>query len=348
MAVVMAKARQDIHAPDYSSNVNVMFVLQLLFGLLGLLPACIASSSDLLDSYVSNDGVIYADDQIIQAVFAQERNFTLCALFTTERESVNCQFCKVFAPDFKLVASLYNKQTTDSEKEMYFLYVDLDSNREAFKTLGMTHVPNLVFYPPATAKGDIKRGLLAEHKFTTFLRDDSQVDVLIDILKPYGVNIEIVTEFPWSKLIEAIGLAIITIVVGLAFREKVLKLWRNKKIWLAISLMSVIMFISGHMYNVTRGTKFMGYNGKDYVLIDPSFQSQFAVETQIVAVLYSSLAFIAIGMIKLVSQLKTRSAQSLATIICSLALLVICSILINLFKVKSYGFPISLLPISLF
>lgn len=325
-------------------------VLLGLLGLFGHFAPAACSGSELLDGMVGSDGVINVDAKSLQSIFAHPRNFTLALLLSSESQRIDCPFCKVLGPDFRTVAGMYNAQTglSGDERELYFVYADLDTNMAAFKALELTHVPNLVFYPPAVSKGDVKKGLLAEHSFTTFVSTGPQVDHLLSVIQRFGYHISKSAEFQWQKLGKAVGTLLLASGIAYILRSTLIKVYQSKKIWLAVSLLSIIMFTSGYMYNVMRNTKFMGASNGAYVLVEPSFSSQFAAETQIVAVLYAILAFTTIGLIKYVTTLETAQAQAVAAAIGSVVLIVVYSVLISTFKIKNGGYPISLLPINVF
>lgn len=307
-----------------------------------------ATASEQLNGLVGADGVIEADAKTLASIFAAPRNFTTAILFTTDSTRVECPFCKVIGPDFRKVAGQYKAQVSADARELYFVCADLDNNMPAFKTLGLTHVPNLAFYPPAVNKGDVKRGLGAAHQFMTFLSTGPQVDHLLKTLRSRGFDIQFAAEFQWQRLFKTVVTLVAVLAGAYVLRAPLLRVYQSKRLWLAGSLVAIVMFIAGHMYNVTRGAKFMGMNGGDYVLVDPSFSSQFAVETQIVATLYSLLAFATVGLIKYVAELQTVQAQSVAAAIGSTLILVLYSVLISTFRIKSGLYPISLLPIKIF
>lgn len=64
----------------------------------------------------------------------------------------------------------------------------------------------------------------------------------------------------------------------------VLPLIQNRNLWAAISLISVLLFTSGHMFNHIRKVPYVAGDGKGGVsYFAGGFQNQFGLETQIVA-----------------------------------------------------------------
>ncbi|KAF9923335.1 oligosaccharyl transferase subunit ost3/OST6 [Linnemannia zychae] len=62
---------------------------------------------------------------------------------------------------------------------------------------------------------------------------------------------------------------------------------QSRYLWATISLFLIFIFISGHMWNHIRHPPYsmVGRDGR-FVFIAPSYQSQFGLETQIVAIFF--------------------------------------------------------------
>lgn len=306
-----------------------------------------AGPSAELSRYIASDGVIYADDKILSVAFSGQRDYTTALLLTSESGKYDCLFCGVLGPNYRTIASSYQSQMSTTDRDLVFILADVEAAINTFKTLGITHVPNLVIYPPTESRSDAKLGLQGQHEFVHFANANDDVEHLASIFKQRGFSIKIVRPFPWLKFSQAVVTLALLCVGGFFFQNQILKVWQAKQIWLALSLMCVIMFISGHMFNVTRGTPFVGFDGVNMALIDPSFNSQFAVETQIVASIYALLAFSTIGLIKFVPKLTNAKTQTIGALFGALIILLAYSVLLETFKRKS-SLPLSLLPVRIF
>jgi len=59
---------------------------------------------------------------------------------------------------------------------------------------------------------------------------------------------------------------------------------QNRNLWAAISLFTIILFCSGHMFNHIRGSPYIGNDGKGGIsYFAGGFQNQYGLESQIVA-----------------------------------------------------------------
>lgn len=66
----------------------------------------------------------------------------------------------------------------------------------------------------------------------------------------------------------------------------ILPLLQNRNLWAAVSLIAVLLFTSGHMYNHIRKVPYVQGNGKGGVsYFAGGFQNQIGIETQIIAAL---------------------------------------------------------------
>lgn len=91
----------------------------------------------------------------------------------------------------------------------------------------------------------------------------------------------------------------------------VLPVVQNRNLWAAISLISILLFTSGHMFNHIRKVPYVAGDGRGGVsYIAPGFQSQFGLETQIVAALCKFYAPKASAAALVLTTKKTASCHS--------------------------------------
>jgi len=120
---------------------------------------------------------------------------------------------------------------------------------------------------------------------------------------------------------------------------------QNRNIWAGISLISVLLFTSGHMFNHIRRVPYVasdGHGGISYFA--GGFQNQFGLETQIVAAIYGVLAFSIITLAVKVPRIQDERAQLVAGLAWAAVLFVVYSALLNVFRFKNGGYPFWLPP----
>lgn len=139
---------------------------------------------------------------------------------------------------------------------------------------------------------------------------------------------------------------------------------QSRNLWAALSLMVILLFISGHMFNHIRKVPYVtgdGRGGINYIV--PGFQQQLGLETQIVAALCMSypflldlciyancpiqdgaLSFCVITLAIKVPRIADAKTQQVAVIGFGGLLFLVYSFLLSVFRVKNGGYPFSLPP----
>lgn len=93
----------------------------------------------------------------------------------------------------------------------------------------------------------------------------------------------------WLRWISTTVILLGSITVTATASPYVLPIIQNRNMWAAISLISILLFISGHMFNQIRKVPYVAGDGKGGVTyIAGGFQTQFGMETQIIAALCKS------------------------------------------------------------
>jgi oligosaccharyltransferase complex subunit gamma len=88
----------------------------------------------------------------------------------------------------------------------------------------------------------------------------------------------------WTKWIVTITAVLGAITVAATAGPYVLPIIQNRSVWAAISLIAILAFTSGHMFNHIRKVPYVAGDGKGGVsYFAGSFQSQYGMETQVVA-----------------------------------------------------------------
>lgn len=148
----------------------------------------------------------------------------------------------------------------------------------------------------------------------------------------------------------------------------VLPILQNRNIWASISLISILLFTSGHMFNHIRKVPYVAGDGRGGIsYFAGSFQSQYGLETQVVAALCKLantlsgssirtstdinvflldglLAFCAISLAVKVPRISDTRSQQVAVLAWGGVLFVMYSFLLSIFRIKNGGYPFSLPP----
>ena len=148
----------------------------------------------------------------------------------------------------------------------------------------------------------------------------------------------------------------------------VLPVVRNRNLWAAFSLIAVLLFTSGHMFNHIRKVPYVVGDGRGGInYFAGGFSNQFGMETQIVAAICkllrdprlhlhlrlqmlirsskdAVLSFSAIALAMKVPRIADNKSQQVAVVIWGAVLLGTYSFLLSVFRAKNGGYPFFLPP----
>ena len=149
----------------------------------------------------------------------------------------------------------------------------------------------------------------------------------------------------WVKII-SVTTAVLGGITALAVASPyILSLLQNRNLWAAFSLITVLLFTSGHMLNHNRKTPYVQGDGKGGIsYFAGGFSNQFGLESQIVAAIYGVLAFATISLALKVPRIADSRAQQFAVFLWSGVLLCMYSYLLSVFRQKNGGYQFWLPP----
>lgn len=227
------------------------------------------------------------DDASYADLTSTPRDYTAAVLLTALDARFGCQLCKMFQPEWMILAKSWMKNDRKGDTRVLFATLDFANGRAAFQKLQLQTAPVLLLFPPtigpnAAASQDPLRydfsgevtGEMISGWITRHLppREDG---------KPYP---------SFTRPVNYTRIALsITIFIGVITASSVawpyaLPIIQNRNLWAAISLIAVLLFTSGHMFNHIRKVPYVSGNGKGGVqYFAGGFSNQYGMETQIVA-----------------------------------------------------------------
>jgi len=123
-----------------------------------------------------------------------------------------------------------------------------------------------------------------------------------------------------------------------------LPLAQSRVIWGTLSLVLILTFTSGHMWNKIKGAPYVqtGPGGRT-AWIAGGYSNQLGLESQVVGAIYGLLAFCIVVLTHLVPAQSSPVKQRIAVYLWLGLLVVVFSLLMKLFKIKNGGYPFHLL-----
>lgn len=273
------------------------------------------------------------------------RDYSSAVLLTAMDARYACQLCREFQPEYDLLARSWTKGDKAGESRMVFSVLDFNDGRETFMSLGLQTAPVLLFFPPTSGPHAAASGEPIRYDFTSGPGPAELVHNWISRQLPGRPHPEVKRPINWFAW--AIGTTAVLGVVTFVYVASpwIVPIIQNRNLWAAGSLIGILLFCSGQMFNVIRKAPYVAGDGKGGISYFASgFQNQFGMETQLVAGMYGVLSFAAISLAIKVPRITDPKVQQVATLIWGAVIFLMYSFLLSVFRMKNGGYPFALPP----
>lgn len=307
-----------------------------LLALQMLLVLAAMDASQVKELVNPSTGLIHLNDRNFKEIVGGPRDYTIAVLLTAEGPHFGCGFCKLFGPVFGRVASSWNMEHPEGDG-LFFGVADISDSQGTYQSFGLTHAPSVFVFKPIDKPAPHTSG----YDVYQFPQTEEQVGPFREHLrKNYGFDVVIKEPLRWDRIGLTIGTVIAFVAVLRMAKEQVQAVLRARQVWMAVSLVAVLMFTAGHMFNMIRRTPYIVGDGKGGAMyFVPGHSNQVAVETQIIAIVYAILAFSTIALIVKVPRLEQDSVQGIVVSALVMVVWFTFSFLVDKFRVKNGGYP---------
>ncbi|KAH7091260.1 hypothetical protein FB567DRAFT_518298 [Paraphoma chrysanthemicola] len=301
---------------------------------------------DLRAKSVSNGGPLKLDDASYGQLTKAPRDYSVAVLLTALETRFGCELCRNFQPEWDLLGKSWTKGDKNAEGRLLFGTLDFTDGKNTFQSMMLQTAPVLLFFHPTigpNAKVDTQP---VRFDFTGGPQTAEQIHAWIARQVPADAPKPAISRpINWIKIISVtiIVLGVITLfAVAWPYLTPILQ---NRNLWAAFSLITVLLFTSGHMFNHIRKTPYVSGDGKGGITyFAGGFSNQFGLESQIIAAIYGVLAFATISLALKVPRIADARAQQFAVFLWSGILLCMYSFLLSVFRVKNSGYQFWLPP----
>lgn len=328
-----------------------MRLLPLLTAFTSLLSLTVAQKAankyqtfaDLASSSKGAKGVVLLNDQLFGDLTGPHRNFTSVVLFTALDNRFGCVLCRDFQPEFDVLGNSWHKEHPKSDG-LFFGVLDFSVGKQTFQRLGMSTAPILMLFPSSTPGSGSEHHPLKFDFNPSDLTPAEAVARWITASSKHKVTVH--RPFNYVKLFTFIGGIIGTATLSKLAYPYLAPALYSRNLWAAVSLVAVLLFTSGHMFNHIRKVPYVVQGrGGGVSYIAGGFSNQLGLETQIIAVVYAVLAFSAIALCVKMPRMESSGKQKIAVMAWNLVLLVLFSFLMSIFKMKNGAYPFFLPPL---
>jgi len=328
-----------------------MRVFSTLFSLSLLLGAALAKKKrlehheDFHQQQSQSITPLKLDDAAYNYLTAIPRDYSAAVLLTALEPKFGCQLCREFEPEWDLLGRSWIRGDKAGDSRLLFGTLDFAHGRDIFISLGLQTAPVLLLFQPTTGPFAVASPEPLRLDFTAGSLSAEQVHSWLSRHLPNRPHPAVKRPFNWFRWASTI---IIVLGVGTAVVSAssfVLPIIQNRNLWASLSLIFILLFTSGHMFNHIRKVPYVEGNGNGgFRYISPGFQGQLGLETQIVAAVYGVLSFCAISLAVKVPRIADPKSQKVAAIIWGGVIFFTYSFLLSVFRLKNGGYPLSLPP----
>ncbi|KAK8056471.1 dolichyl-diphosphooligosaccharide-protein glycotransferase [Apiospora rasikravindrae] len=313
---------------------------------------------------ISNTPVKLADSSY-KKLTASPRDYSVTVLLTAMDPRFGCQLCREFQPEWDLLAKSWLKGDKKAESRIIFSTLDFSDGRDTFISVCSLFKPSIVrlgtntiilVEPPNRTSAAVLPPTIGPHAVPgvegPIRFDFTNGPLLADQVhawlsrhlpdRPHPAVKRPVNYVAWAVgVVSTLGIAGALAKAG----PYILPIAQNRNAWAAISLIGILMFTSGHMFNQIRKVPYVAGDGRGGIsYFSSGFQNQLGMETQIIAFIYGLLSFSAIALIMKVPRVADAKKQQVWVLLWSAILFLLYSFLLSIFRIKNGGYPFSLPP----
>lgn len=264
------------------------------------------------------------------------RNYSFIVMMTALSPQRNCHICRSAHEEFIVTANSYRNSPHFESKRLYFGMVDFDDGSEIFNSLNINTAPCFLYF---NEKGNFRNPDELNIQKVGFTADV----IMRWITEKTGMTFKIVR--PPSFFLPVVLIVMGLIGAGILYISRdSLSLIFNRNMWALSAVAIVLLMTSGQMWNHIRGAPFMP-PGRNRNFIHGSSSGQFGIETYLVMFINAGIA---VGMVLMTDNLKAgdksdmRRKKFLARV-GFFMVIIFFSLLLSIFRQKSYGYPYRLL-----
>ncbi|MCJ1463624.1 oligosaccharyl transferase subunit ost3/OST6 [Pseudocyphellaria aurata] len=314
----------------------------------GYLAAAKSRSIDKFEEYHTKSlstAPVKLNDASYEALTSLPRNHSVAVLLTAIEARFGCQLCRDFQPEWEVIGKSWIKGDRNGQTRVIFGTLDFSDGKGTFQKLRLETAPILLLFPPTVGPNAKTDGQPLRHDFTMGLQSAEQVHSWLTRQLPPGPKPQIHRPFNYVRIV-----TVTTTVLGLISflsiaTPYILPIVQNRNLWAAVSLLIILLFTSGHMFNHIRKVPYVAGDGKGGInYFAGGFSNQFGLETQIVAAMYGTLSFATIALALKVPRMSDPQSQQIAVFAWGGVIFVMYSFLLSVFRVKNGGYPFHLPP----
>ncbi|GMF55946.1 unnamed protein product [[Candida] boidinii] len=291
--------------------------------------------------------LIITDNNYKKILNSEREDFNIVLFLTASQKQIGCTACSEYLPVLNNLASSYTQNlknyvnsSKDSEKNpdnLIFAISDFANSRKFFQELKLNSVPKLWILKQGSkgTQTDIQYSFTSPtasiNELTVWLKSNFKNDASL---------YHVVEKIDYGSIIFTLSCILFGSYMIYRNLDHCLGLFKSTTIWKSLSIVIIVVFTTGYMFNQIRNTPYTrtDRNGNTSY-INPTYNNQYGIETQIISAFYVSLAVITITLVKTIPNLKNNSLKLILSIVLSVSSFFIYNTLLNCFSMKNSSYP---------
>lgn len=333
-------------------KVSIVQLYVTFVSLFGLVMA--ALTNEEMTKYVKSQGnkVVSLNDENYEHILNGERDYHLIVMLSSQSPKINCVLCNEFKPDFETIGNswiqdhpnglskeaLEDTESVIPKKNVYFMFSEFTESRNFFLSLQLNNIPKVFHFPPSTNKRPNE--YVKQFDEYQFYQGDHKVLLTSWLNQITGHTFNIYIPPDYTRIATNALITFVVVMLIRKFNAEFIMVATSRILWSGISLVAILLLISGYMFNQIRGVPFvMEHQGGKVDYFIPQQQNQLGVETQIMSFVYGCLSLLVVMLIKRAPQIKNSHVKLIAVIVLSILIFVLYSVLLSIFGIKGMGYP---------
>ena len=276
------------------------------------------------------------------------RDYHVVMLLSSQSAQFQCPLCNEFKPEYELVANSWFEDhpngigEKEEGKDVYFFFAEFMKCKELFSKLKLNNIPKLFYVAPSSVS--TKEAWLDDVEEYQFFQGNHAelVQTWLGDLTQHKFSLHVPVNYN-RIILNAVVMFVACILIKVFFGQ-FKALITSKALWTLLSIVAILLFTTGYMFNQIRGVPYVREHPDGRVeYFMPGQQIQLGIETQIVSFAYGILSLLFIVLIKRVPEISHPKVRLIASTAASLFIYVGFSYLLSIFGIKSPGYPYKLL-----
>lgn len=296
-------------------------------------------------------GVVEIVDEDYDKFLTGPRDYHLVLYMASDSPKLNCVLCREVHPAYATVADSWAHEfpqgLPEEETQIYFLEADFVNSKALFQLMELDLIPKIFHFPPTQAT-DAANSWIKNNNQYQFYAGEHTAMIKQFVTGITGRNFQTFVPVNYSKMFMNAAITFLIIMLLRKYNHYLFVLLKLSFVWGSASLVLILIFISGYMFNQIRGTPFVREMGNRVEYFAPNSQMQYGLETQVISTLYGLLGLAFVLLITRISKIEHAKVQFFGALLVSALIYVLFSLFTSVFAVKFRGYPYTLLDFSLF